>query len=68
MRISITLTLALSIGTALGCAAKRPAVHHLTIENVRCEQNSEGGISCNCDNPQSVIDARDPHRATFRCQ
>ena len=71
MRIAITILLlgAASVFT-LACAAKRPAAsvtHHLVIQNVKCEQQSDGTIDCSCDYPQSVLDAADPTKATFRC-
>lgn len=64
MRVALIV---LALTALLGCAARRPATHRLMLENVQCTQQSDGSITCACNDPQSKIDARDPGRAHFRC-
>lgn len=66
----LVLLLLLAIVHLVACVQqKRSARVHLELDNVQCKQQSDGSITCKCDDPtQTAIDARDPARSgKFRC-
>jgi hypothetical protein len=65
--------LAIGLAVMIACSAAAPKRHatvrprHIDFQDVLCTHQGDGLATCSCDEPDQVVDAKDPSRLLIRC-